>query len=171
MGTVVLTSEPSPSTSASEVLKELETYTKSKVITPKVLSRPVKKIITSKQRPSKNEKSNEGPTLPSPENGAIYKPIEAYNILRSMDTNKPSKTIQKMVDEKLILCSRSQMNKILNKDEAEIKSWWNVKGRQAPLRSHRLHSYFSPPRFKDVAGLQVDWSNVIEFRNKFSLEL
>ena len=83
-----ITSEPLPSTSVNGVIKELETFTKSQSVAPKVLSRPIRQITTIKQRPSEVKSKNtftvqlakcaDAPTLVPPENGALYTPMEAY---------------------------------------------------------------------------------------------
>lgn len=121
-------SEPLPSTSVSGVLKELVTYTKSKSPTPKVLSHSISQKSNLKQMPSSELKSSNKrkftvelpkscdlPMLPPPENGAFYKPVEAYSMLHSMDKIKRSDAIKKMVEEKLIPCSYAQMYKILKR--------------------------------------------------------
>lgn len=73
------------------------------------------------------------PILPTPQNGVIYTPVEAYRVLKKLEGKQRFAVIRTMIEEGLVLCRTTQIYRMLKRDESDLKSWWNECGRPAIL--------------------------------------
>jgi hypothetical protein len=74
-------------------------------------------------------------SLPTPEKGSVYTPKEAYHILKAMNGRTRGAAMAQMIATKTVLCGRKQLYNLVQKEESELKGWWNQRGRPRVLAS------------------------------------
>lgn len=112
----------------------LQNFAKALVTAPAILLRPneTKRTVQQPGVGSIGNQNNEL-TIPTPENGALYAPVEVHRILKQLEGKQRYSTIKMMIEKGTILCKTSQIYRMLKLDESELKPWWNVRGRPAIL--------------------------------------
>ena len=92
--------------SVSAAVVELQNIVKPPAQIRKSLPRGV---AEKKSATQKKSTTFEAPTLPTPDNGKVYTPTEAYHILNAVDGRTRGATIAEMIAKKRVRCGRKQL--------------------------------------------------------------